>query len=162
MPQLTAETITDEQIRELLESLRTDGAYECSRCGHEQSDAVWCHVCGWGDLYWTRCDEMRACYAAIATNAMSFKWTRDTARARCADLINARAAAPTCDFHDSHDPVNDRPTGNRCGAPATHRIEWADGRHSFGCAAHLVIEDAATVKPISIAPINARAAGKDQ
>jgi hypothetical protein len=75
-------------------------------------------------------------------------------------IANARAATPSCDFHDAHDRVADRPTGNRCGAPATHRIEWADGRHSFGCGEHLEIEDAATVKPIRIVPINARASSK--
>jgi hypothetical protein len=61
---------------------------------------------------------------------------------------------PKCDFRDAHDAVADLPTGNRCGAPAAHRIEWADGRFSFGCEAHLEIDDSASVKPIGIVPLN--------
>lgn len=61
---------------------------------------------------------------------------------------------PTCDFRDGHDPATDFPTGARCGSRATHRIEWEDGRrYSYGCAMHLEIEDAATVKPYRIVPI---------
>jgi hypothetical protein len=60
-----------------------------------------------------------------------------------------------CDFHDCHDPITDRPMGNRCSALATHRLEWADGRYSFGCAAHLVIDETAAVKPKRIVPLNA-------
>jgi hypothetical protein len=59
-----------------------------------------------------------------------------------------------CDFHDSHDLAADVPTGKRCDVPATHRIVWVDGRHSFGCGAHLAIDDAAMVKPIAIVPLN--------
>lgn len=66
---------------------------------------------------------------------------------------HARAKRRECDFHDAHDQRTDRPMGNRCGAPATHRIEWADGRYSLGCADHLKIDDAATVKPIRIVPL---------
>lgn len=56
-----------------------------------------------------------------------------------------------CDHRDSHDLAADRPTGNRCEATATHRIIWDDGRRfSFACAAHLTIDDAATVKPSSV------------
>ncbi len=47
--------------------------------------------------------------------------------------------AMTCDWHPHH--VDGRPTGPRCGAPATHRILWLDGsrRFSFGCDDHLVM-----------------------
>lgn len=63
-------------------------------------------------------------------------------------------AEPQCDFHDDHDPVTERPRGNRCGAPATHRIEWADGRRfSNGCGEHLEIDSDASVKPARIVPI---------
>lgn len=54
-----------------------------------------------------------------------------------------------CDFHDAHDPVTDKPTGNRCTKDATHKMTWEDGRFSFGCDAHLDIEPQATVKPIA-------------
>jgi hypothetical protein len=65
--------------------------------------------------------------------------------------IDRRIPVPeTCDHRDAHDLATDTPTGNRCGEPATHRIEWADGRYSFGCDAHLTIDDAATVKPARI------------
>jgi len=60
---------------------------------------------------------------------------------------------PQCDFRDAHDKATDTPTGNRCGAPATHRIEWEDGRYSFGCDAHLEIDESATVKPARIVPL---------
>ncbi len=79
------------------------------------------------------------------------------ARARCAEILNARAAKePHCDFHDAHDVATDTPTGNRCGAPATHRIEWSDCRYSFGCADHLEIDASATVKPARIVPLAAK------
>jgi hypothetical protein len=35
---------------------------------------------------------MRACYAAIAVEIIHSKWTRETARARCAEILNERAA----------------------------------------------------------------------
>lgn len=60
---------------------------------------------------------------------------------------------PTCDFHWEHDAVTDTPKGERCGLPASHRIEWEDGRHSFACAGHLEIDATATVKPIKIEPL---------
>lgn len=63
-------------------------------------------------------------------------------------------AEPQCDHHDSHDIATDRPTGKRCDALATHRIEWADGRYSFGCDDHLEIDDAATVKPTAIVELD--------
>lgn len=49
-----------------------------------------------------------------------------------------------CDWHPEHG-VDDRPTGPRCGAPATHRIVWLDGsnRYSHGCSAHLVMDSTA-------------------
>ena len=74
-PGVTADTITDEQIRELLESLRTDGEWTKKR----------------GRLHWSRQDDMRACMAAIATEIGVSKWTRDAARARCAEILNACA-----------------------------------------------------------------------
>lgn len=54
---------------------------------------------------------------------------------------------PQCDYRDAHDPVTDRPIGNRCPSHATHRIEWEDGRYSYGCDAHLEIDPSASVKP---------------
>ena len=55
-----------------------------------------------------------------------------------------------CDFHDDHDLAADLPTGNRCTAEATHRINWADGRFSLACSDHLEIGESATVKPARI------------
>ena len=72
---ITADTITDEQIRELLEDLRTDGEWTKKR----------------GRLHWSRQDDMRACYAAIAVEIGVSKWTRESARARCAEILNTRA-----------------------------------------------------------------------
>jgi len=60
-----------------------------------------------------------------------------------------------CDHRDAHDAATDRPTGNRCRETATHRIEWEDGRYSYGCAAHLEIDGDATVKPDQIVPLPA-------
>lgn len=60
---------------------------------------------------------------------------------------------PTCDFRHEHDRATDRPMGIRCGAKATHRIEWDDGRYSFGCDDHLKIDEDATVKPTKVVPL---------
>lgn len=62
--------------------------------------------------------------------------------------------APTCDWHPEHDIARDKPTGERCGKPATHRIVWQDGsqRFSLACDAHLDLDEAApphTVEPLS-------------
>lgn len=73
------------------------------------------------------------------------------------NIQTGRSSGLGCDFCDAHDLGADLPAGNRCGAQATHRIEWADGRFSFGCAAHLNIDDSATVKPINIAPLRGTA-----
>lgn len=62
----------------------------------------------------------------------------------------------TCNFMDAHDEATDTPTGTRCGARATHHITWADDRVSFGCAKHIYIDSAATVKPVSIVPLQRR------
>jgi len=43
-----------------------------------------------------------------------------------------------CDWHPEH--VDDRPSGERCGAPASHRIVWLDGSYSHGCSSHLEID----------------------
>ncbi len=57
---------------------------------------------------------------------------------------------PRCDHHDEYDE-HDRPVGDACNAPATHRIFWDDGfRLSYGCAAHLLIDADASVKPAKI------------
>lgn len=71
---ITAETITDEQICELLEELKRE-----ARC-----------PCGCPTVKLETRDDLRACYAAIATEIVVSKWTRETARARCAELLNAR------------------------------------------------------------------------
>lgn len=73
-----------------------------------------------------------------------------------ARLLNKQLAideGPQCDFRDAHDAATDTPTRNRCDAAATHMIEWADGRYSFGCSDHLTIDKAATVKPARFVPI---------
>jgi hypothetical protein len=58
---------------------------------------------------------------------------------------------PQCDYHDDHNEATDTPAGQRCTAQATHRIEWSDGRrYSFGCDAHLEIDNCASVRPIRI------------
>lgn len=46
-----------------------------------------------------------------------------------------------CDWHPEHS-ADDRPTGKRCGEPATHRVFWLDGtyRYSHSCLAHLVLD----------------------
>jgi hypothetical protein len=72
---ITADTITDEQIRALLETLRLDGEWTRE----------------FGVLVWSRQDDMRACHAALAATIVASKWTRETARARCAEILNARA-----------------------------------------------------------------------
>lgn len=54
---------------------------------------------------------------------------------------------PQCDFRFEHNPVTDMPAGARCEGDATHRIEWEDGRFSFGCGDHLEIDPQASVKP---------------
>jgi len=81
--------------------------------------------------------------------------SKHEARARCAEILNARAEnPPRCDYREEHDDLADMPVGARCKAFATHRIEWADGRRfSYGCDAHLKIDDAATVKPARIVRI---------
>lgn len=61
---------------------------------------------------------------------------------------------PQCDYRDAHDRATDRPTGNRCTAEATHRIDWEDGRFSFGCSNHLEIDESATVKPRHIVALD--------
>lgn len=45
----------------------------------------------------------------------------------------------TCDWHPEHDLERDAPRGRRCGAVATHRLEWLDGsrRYSLACSDHL-------------------------
>ena len=65
---ITADTITDEQIRALLGDIRRhdDGTIQ-------------------------RREDMRACLAALATEIRVSKWTRETARARCAEILNARS-----------------------------------------------------------------------
>lgn len=74
---VTADTITDEQIRELLASLKAEAQCECG-CGPLPNPP-------------TRQD-MRACFAALSTSEIVVSaWTKETARARCAELINARA-----------------------------------------------------------------------
>ena len=68
-------------------------------------------------------------------------------------MVVAVSAPPRCDFHDAHD-ADERPTGNRCPKPATHRIIWNDGkRFSFGCDDHLEIDADASVKPAAIEPL---------
>jgi hypothetical protein len=54
-------------------------------------------------------------------------------------------AVVQCDWHAEHDEVNDRPTGERCQAAATHRLVWLDGsnRVSYGCDAHLELKEGA-------------------
>ena len=68
---ITADTITDEQIRELLQELRTSpGSRRCTRRERE---------------------DMRACFVALSTGvAWVSSWTKETARARCAEILNAR------------------------------------------------------------------------
>jgi hypothetical protein len=86
---LTADTVTDEQIRDLLERLRKSGAYECNKCGHKQASTFQCGVCGWGDLYFTNRTDMRACYAALSTSEIGVSaWTKETGRARVAEILN--------------------------------------------------------------------------
>jgi lipopolysaccharide biosynthesis regulator YciM len=86
---LTADTVTDEQIRDLLERLRKSGAYGCNKCGHTQASAAWCDHCGWGDIYFTNRTDMRACYAALSTSEIGVSsWTKETARARVAEILN--------------------------------------------------------------------------
>lgn len=58
-----------------------------------------------------------------------------------------------CQYRYAHDMATDLPAGKQCEQNATHQIDWEDGRHSFGCADHLEIEDTATVKPIAIVPL---------
>jgi hypothetical protein len=142
---LTADTITDEQIRELRSMVLHDATPFEAASDREASRILnTCDVA----LYGLKPDKRNARHVARA-------------RARCAEILNARAAIdPVCDFHDAHDAVTYMPTGNRCRALATHRIEWADGRHSFGCAAHLTIDEAATVKPTRFVSLNARVDGK--
>lgn len=62
-----------------------------------------------------------------------------------------RSTWTRCDWHPEH--INDRPAGERCGAPATHRIVWLDGskRFSYGCAAHLELDPEAP--PHMVEPI---------
>jgi hypothetical protein len=63
---------------------------------------------------------------------------------------------PTCDFRAAHDPVTEQPLGPACGAPATYRIEWDDGRrYSLACSAHLEIDADASVRPARIVPLKA-------
>src|SRR5512143_857409 len=73
-------------------------------------------------------------------------------RAMHRGLCKTRAEAPPlCDHREGHDLVLDEPIGKRCDQAATHRIEWEDGqRYSYGCDAHLTIDEAATVKPSRI------------
>lgn len=78
---ITADTITDEQIRELIEDLRTDGEWTKKR----------------GRLHWSRQDDLRACFAALSVegidgggNKMVSKYTKESGRARCAEILNAR------------------------------------------------------------------------
>ena len=125
---LTAETITDAQIRALRD-----------------------RYAGTGDG-----DKHHHALIALGERRAARGETRQMSRARCAALLNARstrAKEPLCDFRDSHDLATDQPTGNGCSARATHRIEWADGRYSLGCGAHLEIDDSASVKPIRIVPL---------
>jgi DNA-directed RNA polymerase subunit RPC12/RpoP len=80
---ITADTITDEQIRELLIDLRGTHVYTCNRCGHR-------------DMYHSHTNDMRACYAALSTVEIHVStWTKDTARAHCAEILNARTKEPT-------------------------------------------------------------------
>ena len=73
---ITADTITDEQIRVLLATLKAEAQCEC----------------GCGPLpYPSTRQDMRACYAALSTSEIvASSWTRESARARCAEILNAR------------------------------------------------------------------------
>ncbi len=64
-----------------------------------------------------------------------------------------------CDWCPEHGPDN-RPAGQPCGAPATHRIVWLDGtnRYSYGCGAHLKLDPDAT--PHRIEALTASGDGK--
>lgn len=61
-----------------------------------------------------------------------------------------------CDWRAEHS-ADDRPTGDRCGAPATHRIVWLDGtnRYSHGCGDHLKLEPGAPPHRIEKLPVSA-------
>lgn len=73
---LTAETITDQQIRELIDELRIDGKWTKRR----------------GRLHWSRQEDLRACYAALSIcEPIVSSWTKESARARCAEILNERA-----------------------------------------------------------------------
>jgi hypothetical protein len=146
---ITADSITDEQIRELQRSI-AGRVFPASGMAHTGLSEVW-----------------EACNLALGSNGREAcvdrgyaitPHMREQARARCAEVLNARAASGRqCDFHDAHDAVADVPVGNRCVASATHRIEWSDGRYSFGCEAHLAIDESATVKPTRVVPLSASA-----
>jgi hypothetical protein len=124
---LTADTITDAQIRELARGKRTPAQQADCALALKKRDRSWTRVQRNSQLY---------------------------ARTRCAALFNVLAARPQCDFRDAHDPVTDTPLGERCGAPATHYIMWDDGRrYSVACDQHLEIDSTATVKPTSIVPL---------
>ena len=70
---VTAKTITDTQIRELLADLRAHSYGTINR------------------------EDMRACIAALGGTIGVSQWNQDTARARCAELINERATrGATC------------------------------------------------------------------
>lgn len=63
--------------------------------------------------------------------------------------ISREAAADTlsdvtCDWHPGHSD-DDKPCGQRCGAPATYRIAWLDGskRFSLACQDHLQLDSGA-------------------
>lgn len=102
-------------------------------------------------VYATRVNELGA---AADDNDPAVMATAGPIGAAQADLWTALGIYE-CDYRYEHDTVNDRPAGKQCSQDATHVITWQDGRFSFGCADHLEIERAATVKPVSIAPLSA-------
>ena len=138
-PVLTISTLSDDDIRELLDYVRREPF---------SSD--------WNPLLQWVIDDCNDALRPLdpSWNALERVMWKN-ARYRCGEMLMAlRLAYPLCDFRDAHDPATDTPTGNRCGKLATHRIEWEDNqRYSFGCSDHIEIDETATVKPSRIVSI---------
>lgn len=88
---VTAETITDEQIREMLLALAQEMEAQVEvlpRSRVAQAQAIGAQVRVWEDAY----AEFQACNAALGRvrNSRREKGAKKAARARCADAWNAR------------------------------------------------------------------------
>jgi len=99
---------------------------------------------GWlaAEMYTAGADERPEAWSWYISRPIADQLAETAADDAAADALVER---PRCDWHAEHG-ADDRPTGQRCEAQATHRLVWLDGsgRYSYGCDDHLTLDPDAT------------------